>query len=106
PETVVRRSRSNRMVSFPYPKALTANPFVNQGAAVLVTDAETARALRVPADQWVFPLGGAGADAPPDPRTRVPDPRVPALEVTIRDVQEVTGTSVDDYDLVELYSCF
>ena len=33
----------NRMVSYPYPKALTANPFVNQGAALLVTDTETAR---------------------------------------------------------------
>ena len=32
--------------------------------------------------------------------------RVPALEVTIREVQEVTGTSVDDYEVVELYSCF
>jgi acetyl-CoA C-acetyltransferase len=32
--------------------------------------------------------------------------RVPALEVTIRGVQEITGTSVDDYDVVELYSCF
>jgi acetyl-CoA C-acetyltransferase len=96
----------NRMVSYPYPKALTANPFVNQGAALVVTDTDTARALGVPEDRWVYPLGGAGADEPVDPRTRVAYHRVPALEATVRDVQDVTGVDIADVDLVELYSCF
>jgi acetyl-CoA C-acetyltransferase len=96
----------NRMVSFPYPKLLTANPFVNQGAALLVTDTHTARSLGVPEDRWVYPLGGAGADEPVDPRARVAYHRVPALDATIRDVQRATDTTTDDYDLVELYSCF
>jgi acetyl-CoA acetyltransferase len=96
----------NRMVSFPYPKMLTANPFVNQGAALLVTDTDTARALGIPADRWVYPLGGAGADEPTDPRTRRAYHRVPALEATVRDAQEVAGTAAGDYDVVELYSCF
>jgi hypothetical protein len=94
------------MVSFPYPKSLTANPFVNQGAALLMTDADTARALGIPEDRWVHPLGGAGADEPSDPRTRVAYHRVPAVDVTVRAVQELTGTTTDDYDVVELYSCF
>ena len=59
------------MISFPYPKSLTANPFVNQGAALFVTDAESARGLGIPESRWVYPLGGAGADEPADPRTRV-----------------------------------
>jgi len=96
----------NRMVSFPYPKSLTANPFVNQGAALLMTDADTARALGIPEDRWVHPIGGAGADEPTDPRARSAYHHVPALDVTVRDVQEVTGTTADEYDLVELYSCF
>jgi len=96
----------NRMVSYPYPKSLTANPFVNQGAALLVTDAGTARAFGIAEDRWVHPLGGAGADEPTDPRARAAYHRVPALEVTVRDVQEVTDSTVDDYDMVELYSCF
>ena len=96
----------NRMVSFPYPKALTANPFVNQGGALLVTDTETARAAGVPEDRWVYPLGGAGADEPGDPRTRVAYHRVPALDATIREVREVTGIDVGDEEIVELYSCF
>ena len=63
----------NRMISFPYPKSLTANPFVNQGAALLVTDADTARALGIPEDRWVYPLGRRGrrrADRPACPRPR------------------------------------
>ena len=68
----------NRMISFPYPKSLTANPFVNQGAALLVTDAETARAPRASRrTRWVHPLGGAGADEPTDPRARVAYHHVP-----------------------------
>jgi acetyl-CoA C-acetyltransferase len=96
----------NRMVSFPYPKALTANPFVNQGAALLATDTETARTAGVPEDRWVYALGGAGADEPGDPRSRVAYHRVPALEATIREVREVTGIDVGHEEVVELYSCF
>jgi acetyl-CoA acetyltransferase len=103
---VVDVTADNRMVSFPYPKALVANPFVNQGAALLVTDADTARALGIPEDRWVHPIGGAGADEPTDPRARLAYHHVPALDVTVRDVQDVTGTTADEYDVVELYSCF
>src|SRR5262249_43283046 len=72
----------------------------------LVTDDATARALGIPEARWVHPLGGAGADEPTDPRARVAYHRVPALDVTVRDVQERTGTTTDEYDAVELYSCF
>jgi acetyl-CoA acetyltransferase len=106
PCEVVEVGADNRMVSFPYPKALVANPFVNQGAALLVTDTETARALGIPEARWVHVLGGAGADEPMDPRARSAYHHVPAVDVTVRHVQEVTGTSTDDYDVVELYSCF
>ena len=96
----------NRMVSFPYSKLLSANPYVNQGGALLVTDAATARAAGIPEDRWVHPLGSAGADEPTDPRARVAYHHVPALDVTVGDVQEVTGVDAADYDVVELYSCF
>ncbi len=54
----------------------------------------------------MHPLGGAGADEPTDPRTRAAYHHVPAVDVTVRDVQEITGTTTGDYDVVELYSCF
>ena len=97
---------SNRMVVFPYSKLLTANPFVNQGAAILVADDDTARSLGVPEDRWIHVVGAAGADEPADSRARVAYHRNPALEHAVDRVRSLTGTTADDYDHVELYSCF
>jgi hypothetical protein len=57
------------MVSFPYPKALTANPFVNQGAALLVTDTDTARARAYPRNAGCT-RSAARAPTSPDPHPR------------------------------------
>ena len=95
------------MVSFPYPKSLTANPFVNQGAALLVTDADTARAARHPRGSLGAPDRRRRRRRARRPAGRVAYHRVPALDVTVR---PRAGTSpaptADDYDVVELYSCF
>jgi acetyl-CoA acetyltransferase len=105
-DAVGRIDADNRMVTFPYPKSFVANPFVNQGAALLVTDVDTARELGIDEGSWVHPLGGAGADEPTDPRARAAYDHVPALDVTVRDVQDVTGTTAAEHSFVELYSCF
>lgn len=96
----------NRFVVFPYTKLLTANPYVNQGAALLLADDDTARSLGVHEEQWVHVVGAAGADEPADPRARVAYHRNPALEHCLERVGRLTGTTAADYDLVELYSCF
>ena len=70
---------ANRMVVFPYSKLLTANPFVNQGAAVLVADDDTARRSASPR------TGGCTWSVPPVPtspptrgaRRLRPQPRAP-----------------------------
>ncbi len=96
----------NRLVVFPYTKLLTANPYVNQGAAVLVADDDTARSLGVREEQWIHVVGAAGADEPADPRARVAYHRNPTLEHCLERLGRLTGTTAADYDLVELYSCF
>jgi acetyl-CoA acetyltransferase len=96
----------NRMVAYPYTKRLVANPFVNQGAALLLTDTETARAHGIPEDRWVYPWGGAGADEPTDPRARDHYAHNRALEAAVQITQAITRTSLVDYDAIELYSCF
>jgi acetyl-CoA C-acetyltransferase len=96
----------NRLVVYPYTKLLTANPYVNQGAAMLVADDDTARSLRVREAKWVHVAGAAGADEPADPRARVAYDRSAALEHCLERVGLLTGTTAEDYDFVELYSCF
>ena len=51
-------------------------------------------------------VGAAGADEPADPRARVAYDRNPALQVAVDRVRARTATTADDYDHVELYSCF
>ena len=98
---------TNRMVSYPYPKALTANPFVNQGAALLVIDSDTTRCPRSGRGAMGVPPRWCGKRRTRGSRARVlAYHRVPALEATIRDVQDVTGVAVADADHAELYSCF
>jgi hypothetical protein len=97
---------SNRLVVFPYTKLLTANPYVNQGAALLVADDDTARALGAREHRFVHVVGAAGADEPADPRARVAYHRNPALDHCLERVGALTGTTAADYDLLELYSCF
>jgi len=59
-------SPSNRMVSWPYPKLLTANLGVDQAAAVLLTSTEVARRMGVPEERWSSP---GAARARPNPTT-------------------------------------
>jgi acetyl-CoA C-acetyltransferase len=104
--TVRTVTADNRRVCFPFTKRMTANPFVNQGAALLVTDTETARRLGVPDDRWVYPWGSAGADEPAEVLSRRAFHRSAAVERAIVRAQELTATTADDYGMVELYSCF
>jgi acetyl-CoA acetyltransferase len=97
---------SNRLVVFPYSKLLTANPYVNQGAALLVADDDTARALGVREDRFVHVVGATGADEPADPRARVTYSRNPALDHCLERIGTITGSTAADYDFLELYSCF
>jgi hypothetical protein len=97
---------ANRPVAFPFTKRMTANPFVNQGAALLVTDRTTARRWGVPESRWIHPWGSAGADEPAEVLSRTSFHRSAAVEHAIERTQQLTDTTADDYRFVELYSCF
>ena len=50
-------SPTNRMIAFPYPKFMNAIITVDQAAALLMTDVDTARALGIPEHKWVYVRG-------------------------------------------------
>jgi len=106
PEQIATVAPENRMVCFPYPKLMNALLSVDQGAAVLLADTETARSLGVPEDRWVYPWGGAGASDTDDILARVSYARAPAMEAVLDDVFPTVGVEPETIDLVELYSCF
>ena len=99
-------TESNRMIAYPYTKLLTANLQVDQGAAVILCSAATAEAAGVPRDRWVFPLAGADAEDHWFLSHRADFHSSPAIRLAGASALALAGTTVDEVDHVDLYSCF
>ncbi len=105
-EELTTPTETNRMVAHPYPKLLTANLQVDQGAAVIVCSAAAADAAGVPRDRWVFPRAGADAEDHWFLSHRADFHSSPAIRLAGRSALALAGTSVDEVAHVDLYSCF
>lgn len=98
-ESIVDFNRGNRPVAYPYPKLMTANLGVDQGAALVVCSAATARDAGIPPDRWVFVHGTAAANDHWYVGEREHLHRSPAINAIGRALR-VEPTHLD------LYSCF
>lgn len=103
---IVTPAETNRPVAHPYQKFMVAQLGVNQGAAVLMTHLEAARAMGVPDDRLVYVWSGAGAHEPDDFLSRDRYDHAPAMEEALRRTLELNGVATQHIDLFELYSCF
>lgn len=97
---------SNRMVGFPYTKAMNSNWNLDQGAALLLCSAAAAKAAGVPRDRWVFPHAGTDAHDTYLVSNRRDLHSSPAINEAARVLFELTGKTVADIDHVDVYSCF
>lgn len=105
-EEIAAVGPGNRMVCEPYPLALNAMPHVDQAAAVLVADADHARALGVPEHRMVHVWGGAGARDAVDVLARPSFARSDALASVLDRALSQAGVTAADLDVVDVYSCF
>ncbi len=106
PAEIATPSPDNRMIAWPYPKLMTANPLVNQGAAVLLTSVAVARAAGIP-DQRMVPVhGGAAANEPRDYMQRDGFTRAHAQDVVLEAALEMVDGDVSRFAHREFYSCF
>ncbi|MDO8389345.1 MAG: acetyl-CoA acetyltransferase [Actinomycetota bacterium] len=96
----------NRMIGFPYTKSMVSNNDVDMAAAVIMCSAERAAALGVPRDRWVFPHAGADCHEHVFISNRFSFADTPAVELGGRRALQLAGLSIDDVELVDLYSCF
>jgi acetyl-CoA C-acetyltransferase len=96
----------NRLIAWPYPKLMTANPIVNQGAAIILTSAGYARRAGISPERMIHILGGAAAQEPQDYLTRDCYDRVSAMKAVLTAVQRLLPPGRDRFDHYELYSCF
>ncbi len=97
---------SNRIIGFPYTKYMNSNNDVDMGAALIMCSVEKARALGVPSDRWVFIHSGADCHEHSYMSNRYSFSETPAIELGGRLALEGAGLTIDDIDIVDLYSCF
>jgi acetyl-CoA C-acetyltransferase len=106
PAEVADASGDNRLIAWPYPKAMVANPLVNMGAAVLMTSAGHARALGIAPERWVHVWDGAAAREPRDYLQRDQYQRSHAQDLVMETVLAQAGGDAAAFAMLELYSCF
>ena len=96
----------NRIIGLPYTKMMNSNNDVDMAAALLVCSAETATRLGVAHDRWVFPHAGTDCHEHQFVSNRESFARTPAIELGGRLALELAETTVDEIELIDLYSCF
>ena len=105
-EEIATPSPANRMIAWPYPKLMTANPLVNQGSAVLLTSLAVARTAGIPDSRMIPVRGGAAANEPADYMQRDQFQRAPAMDVVLEAALEMVDGDPDRFAHREFYSCF
>ena len=96
----------NRMIGFPYTKAMNANLDTDQAAALIMCSVEAARGAGVPEDRWVFPWAGADAHDHWFVSERADLRSSPAIRAIGRAAFDLAGVGPGDVAHVDLYSCF
>jgi acetyl-CoA C-acetyltransferase len=105
-EEIATASPGNRMIAWPYPKLMTANPLVNQGSAVLLTSLAVARATGIPGARIVAVQGGGAANEPKDTMARPRFHGAPAMEAVLATAVGIAGGDPARFAHREFYSCF
>jgi acetyl-CoA C-acetyltransferase len=104
--TIRDPSPDNRMIAFPYPKAMVANNRVDLASALLLCSADAARGAGVATDRLVFPQVSTTSHETwrVAERHRLHD--VPALAVAGRTALATAGLDIDEIAHIDLYACF
>jgi acetyl-CoA C-acetyltransferase len=103
---ILRQDEKNRPIAFPYSKLMVANSSVNQGAAFIVASLAEARRRGVAEDRLIYVGMGAAAKEAPSILHRDRYDRSVSMETAILRTLELNKMAANDFDHVELYSCF
>ena len=79
---------------------------VDQAAALLLTNVQTATELGVPKDKWIYLLGSADASDVWYVSERVNFYSSPSVRVAAEKAMEHAGVCLEEIDYFDLYSCF
>ena len=105
-EEIRTPSQTNRRISFPYTKFMNANMSVDMGAALIMCSAAKANSLGIAKDRWIYPCAGVTGYDHFSASVRDNFYSSPGIRLIGRRLLELTDTTVDKLDFVDLYSCF
>ena len=106
PADILDVNDRNRPIAFPYSKLMVANSSVNQGAGFIVASLAEARRRGIAEDRLIFVGMGAAAKEPASILARDRYDHSVSMETSIRRTLALNAMTVEDFDCVELYSCF
>ena len=106
PDEVIEPTADNRPIAFPYTKLMVANSSVNQGAGFLVASLAEARRRGLAEARLIYVGMGAAAKEPPSILRRDRYNGSVSMETSINRTLALNGMTAQDFDFVELYSCF
>jgi acetyl-CoA C-acetyltransferase len=105
-ETIREPGPGNRMVNYPYTKLMTSNISVDQSAAFIVCSSETADRFGVPEAKRIHLRAATEMSFATSLKERIALDRHPGQELAARRALELAGSSPEQLDHVDVYSCF
>ena len=105
-EEIMEPTADNRMVGYPYTKAMNANSFVDFGGAIIICSVAKARSFGIDSDHWVFPHSATDGHATFLFSERDNFHESPAIRITSKRCLELADISIDNIGPMDLYSCF
>lgn len=105
-KTIRTASKTNRVISFPYPKMMNSNSAVDMASSLILCSVAKARELGIPESRWVYPLAGTDAQDKQFVSNRDNLSSSPAIRIAGKRVLEMLDMKVSDLDLIDVYSCF
>ena len=105
-EQIATPAPDNKIIAHPYTRLMSANAFIDQGAAVIMTSVAKARALGIPQDKWVYLHGCADGHDHWHVTERRDLYSSPAMQRVFAQAFDMAGCTLADMGALDIYSCF
>lgn len=105
-QTLARVDAKNRYISWPYPRLMNSNAFVDQSAAVIMVSTALADELGIPQPRRVYLHGCSDAADVWTLSERPELHRSPAIRGCSQLALSMAGITLDQVDAFDIYSCF
>lgn len=106
PDEVVTPSAGNSMQAIPYTQKLCSSWNVDQAASLLFCSTDHAERLGIPKERWIYPWASTESNHMIPVCARAELDRCPGARIAGAAALARFDLTVDDIDLIELYSCF